>query len=80
MLSNGNIFYLEVFCIIAVKKLIGLNKYEIQRDLGVVNYPDHCYNCVHLSISSLNHKARVLRDGYATLYQLAGTLLNCKER
>lgn len=26
MLSNGKIFSLEVFCIMAVKKLIGLNK------------------------------------------------------
>jgi hypothetical protein len=35
MLSNGKILSLDVFCIMAVKKLIGLNKYEMQSDFGV---------------------------------------------
>lgn len=37
MLSSGRIFYLEVFCIIAVKKLIGLNKWEMHKDFGVTS-------------------------------------------
>lgn len=48
ILSRGRVFSLEVFCIIAVRKLIGLNKKEIQSDFGVANSVDHCSSCAHL--------------------------------
>ena len=42
MLSKGSVFYLAVFCIIAVKKDIGLNNNEICKDFGVSKVVDHC--------------------------------------
>lgn len=50
----------------------------MQRDFGVSSVDDHCYSWLHLSISSLNHNAKFFLDGYATPYQLDGTLLYCK--
>lgn len=35
ILSNGRFFSLAVVCTIAVKKDIGLNKYDKQTDLGI---------------------------------------------
>jgi len=40
MLSRGKTFCLAVFCIIAVKKDMGLKRCEISKDLGVIKLLD----------------------------------------
>lgn len=76
MLSRGRTFCLAVFCMIAVKNDIGLNKCEIRSDLGVISVDDQFYSCAHLSINSLNHIDRFFLEGYAYVSQELGTLLN----
>lgn len=58
MLSRGYPSFLAVFCITAVKKLIGLNKYDMHNDLGaIISFADHSPNYFTLSNRSANQLA-----------------------
>lgn len=63
ILSRGNPLALAVFYIIAVKNDIGLNKYEIQTDFGVIKSFVQSYNCKFLSHKSMNHAVSGFFEG-----------------
>jgi len=63
MLSRGNPLALAVFYMMAVKKDIGLNKYEIQTDFGVIKSLVHSYNCKFLSHKSINQEVSGFFEG-----------------
>ena len=47
-MSSGKNFDLAVFCIIAVRNDIGLKRYAIHRDLGVMRSFDHSISWLFL--------------------------------
>lgn len=79
MLSRGRFLLLAVFCMTAVRKLMGLNRYDKQRLLGVIMSLVQSSSCALRSNMSLYQFSRLFRLGYANFYQAAGTLLNCND-
>lgn len=62
---------------IAVKNDIGLKRYEMHSDKGVIISVVQAVSWFVLSIKSANHAASPFLEKYANFSQLAGTLLNC---
>ena len=63
----------------AVRKLMGLKRWLMQRVQGVTNSALHLSSWAHLSINSLNHRPRFFLLGQASFSHEAGTLLKVRD-